>query len=129
MELQVGVKVLLKNGEDEYLLIRRSLKKYPDIEGRWDIVGGRIEIGTPLLDNLRREIKEETKMDLVGEPRLMAAQDILRSLGRHVVRLTYVGEANGDIELDPEENDKYQWLTKDLDVYFKELLDKGLIEL
>jgi ADP-ribose pyrophosphatase YjhB (NUDIX family) len=136
MELQVGVKILLKNREDEYLLVRRSLKKYPDIEGRWDIVGGRIEVGTSLMDNLRREMKEETKLGLVGEPRLMAAQDILRSLGRHVIRLTYVGEASGDIELDPEENDKYQWLTKDelihhedLDVYFKELLDKGSIEL
>ncbi len=133
MELQVGVKALLKNGEGKYLVLRRSLKKYPDVKGRWDIVGGRIEIGTPLLDNLKREIKEETGMDLAGEPQLLAAQDILRKEDKHVVRLTYLGEAIGDIVLDTNENDAYQWFTKaelehqdDVDMYFKELLDKGL---
>lgn len=40
MELQVGVKVLLKNKEGNYLLLRRSLKKYPGVKGRWDIAGG-----------------------------------------------------------------------------------------
>jgi 8-oxo-dGTP diphosphatase len=136
MELQVGVKILLKNEAGNYLFLRRSLIKYPDVKGRWDVVGGRIEIGTPLLDNLRREIKEETGMDLSGEPRLVAAQDILRMQGRHVVRLTYVGKAAGDITLDTNENDQYRWFTKDelmreddVDMYFKELMDKGLIDL
>jgi len=136
MELQVGVKVLLKNAEGKYLLLRRSLEKYPDIKGRWDIVGGRIEIGTPLLENLAREVKEETGMDLVGEPRLCAAQDILRAPGRHIVRLTYVGQAKGEIVLDMSENDQYRWLTgeelmrlEDVDVYVKGLLDKGSLKL
>ncbi len=136
MELQVGVKILLKNEEGKYMLLRRSLVKYPDAKGRWDIVGGRIELGTPLLENLKREVKEETNMDLAGEPRLRAAQDILRVPGRHVVRLTYVGEATGEIILDTTENDLYQWYSAeelahldDVDIYVKELLDKGLLEL
>lgn len=92
--------------------------------------------GTPLMENLKREIKEETGMDLVGEPSIQAAQDILRTEDRHVVRLTYVGEALGDITLDTNENDTYQWFTKeelarqdDIDIYFKELLDKGIVKL
>ena len=135
MELQVGVKALLKNREGNYLLLRRSLAKYPDAKGRWDIVGGRIEAGAPLLENLRREIKEETSMDLAGEPQLRAAQDILRVPGRHVVRLTYIGEATGTITLDANENDTYQWFTKeelirqdDVDIYFKDLLDRNLMD-
>jgi ADP-ribose pyrophosphatase YjhB (NUDIX family) len=128
--LQVGVKILLKNKEGKYLLLRRSLKKYPDIRGRWDIVGGRINIGTPLIENLQREVQEETGLMLVGEPRLVAAQDILRSPEKHVVRLTYVGEAAGEIALDTSENDTYRWYSReellkldDVDVYFKALLD------
>jgi len=39
MELQVGVKVLLKNKEGKFLLIRRSPKKYPEVGPKWDIVG------------------------------------------------------------------------------------------
>jgi len=135
MELQVGVKALLQNGEGKYLLLRRSLIKYPDVKGRWDIVGGRIFPGTTLLENLRREVREETGLDIVGNPRLKAAQDILRTSNRHVVRLTYMGEATGEIVLDTNENDTYQWFTKeelirqdDVDIYFKDLLDRNLMD-
>jgi len=131
--LQVGVKILLKNECEQFLLLRRSLAKYPDAKGRWDIVGGRIDAGTTLLENLQREVREETGLTIVGEPRLVAAQDILRGNGRHVVRLTYVGRASGEIRLDESENDRYHWCSReelenldDVDVYFKELLDEGL---
>ncbi|HVN26701.1 MAG TPA: NUDIX domain-containing protein [Candidatus Paceibacterota bacterium] len=126
--LQVGVKILLSNDSGKFLLLRRSLEKYPEIQGGWDIVGGRINPGTPLLENLRREVREETGLELIGEPRLVAAQDILRNPKRHVVRLTYVGVSSGEVRLDVSENDDYKWYTKDeiltledVDMYFKEL--------
>jgi len=129
LTLQVGVKILLTNAEGKFLLLRRSLVKYPDIKGRWDIVGGRIDVGTPLVENLKREIREETGLTLAGTPTLIAAQDILRKKGFHVVRLTYVGKAEGTIVLDTAENDLSQWYSwqelkalDDVDMYFKELL-------
>jgi ADP-ribose pyrophosphatase YjhB (NUDIX family) len=88
--LQVGVKVLLKNKAGKYLLVRRNPKKYPEVGPKWDIVGGRINPGSPLFDNLKREVREETRLDLTTRPRLAAAQDILRVPGRHVVRLTFI---------------------------------------
>lgn len=133
MELQVGVKALLQNKDGKYLLVRRSPVKYPNAKGTWDIVGGRINPGTPLLDNLRREIKEEIGCELAGVPRLIAAQDILRSPERHVVRLTYIGDIYDEPKLDMSENVEYRWLTlrelekvEDLDIYFKALLDEGV---
>lgn len=126
MELKVGVKILLKNKEGKYLLIRRNLEKYPEIKGEWDIVGGRIEEGKSLLDNLKREIKEEINLNLEEEPKLIAAQDILRIPGKHVVRLTYLGNIEGEPQLDMDENIDYKWLNinkikeiSDLDIYFK----------
>ncbi|MFA6512327.1 MAG: NUDIX hydrolase [Patescibacteria group bacterium] len=133
MELQVGVKILLKNPEGKFLLTRRNPKKYPEVGPKWDIVGGRIDPGTPLLDNLRREVKEETGMDYTGDPTLVAAQDILRVPGRHVVRLTYIGDIEGDPQLS-DESLEYKWFTReelvqneDLDIYVKELLEKGTL--
>jgi len=132
--LKVGVKILLQNKEGKYLLLRRSLEKYPEIKERWDIVGGRINPGKTLLENLKREIKEETNLKLVGDPRLVAAQDVLRTFGKHVVRLTYVGEATGEVILDNKENDLYKWygrdellLLDDIDVYLKELLQNRFL--
>ena len=134
VKLQVGVKALLKNKDGQYLMLRRSLEKYPDIKGRWDIVGGRIDPGSVLIDNLKREIKEETNLELVGIPKLIAAQDIIPKPEIHVVRLTYIGEVEGNIRLDESENDQYKWYSAeelkqidDLDIYFKELLDNNLI--
>ncbi len=134
MDLQVGVKILLRNSEDKYLLLRRSRDKYKDVKGEWDIVGGRIDPGTPLLDNLKREIKEETALDFNGEAKLIAAQDILRIPGRHVVRLTYTGFISGEPQLDEEHTD-YKWFALEelknldgLDMYLKEILYAGLID-
>lgn len=132
--LQVGVKILLQNQAGKYLLLRRSLLKYPDIKGRWDIVGGRIEPGTNLIQNLQREVDEETKLKIIGEPKIVAAQDILRKPGHHIVRLTYLGKVEGKIELDASENDAYQWLSlselkalEDVDMYLQELLNNPTV--
>lgn len=129
MELQVGVKILLKNTEGKYLLLHRSPERYPEVNNPWDIPGGRIEPGIPLLENLKREIKEETGLILDKDPNLIAAQDILKVPGRHVIRLTYIGEITGEPKVNPDEHNSFQWFTlaemkglDGLDGYLKELL-------
>lgn len=134
MELQVGVKILLRNKEGKYLLLRRSPEKYPGVARQWDIVGGRIEPGTALLTNLKREVKEETQLDLTGEVRLVAAQDILKVADCHIVRLTYTGDIEGT-PLISEESIEYKWFSRnelekipeeEIDIYFQELWDQGI---
>jgi ADP-ribose pyrophosphatase YjhB (NUDIX family) len=135
--LQVGVKVFLKNSEGKYLLLKRNMQKYKGAKGSWDIVGGRIEPGTPLVENLKREIREETQLEFVSEPRLIYAQDILHFPEKHVVRLTYLADLAHDASepiLDMSENLEYRWLSvkemkkqQDMDIYVKEVLEKGLL--
>lgn len=137
MVLQVGVKILFKNPAGQYLLVRRNPKKYPEVGPKWDIVGGRIDPGSPLLENLKREVKEEVNLAYTGEPRLVAAQDILRVPGRHVVRLTYTGEISGNPVLDDDHLEAKWFGAEDiknlseaeLDIYFKELVDQKIINL
>ena len=135
MILQVGVKVFLKNKDGKYLLLKRALEKYKDIRGFWDIVGGRINLGNSLIENLRREVKEETGLDILSEPRLIYAQDIIPDSQKHVVRLTYIADTEGEPELDTSENIEYKWLTvsgmkneKDLDIYAREVIEKGIVK-
>ena len=129
MELQVGVKILLKNKDNKYLVVCRSPIKYPEVGAKWDIVGGRIDPGVNLFENLKREVMEETGLEVIGEPKLITAQDILKT-DKHVVRLTYTGEANGEVRLS-NEHTEYKWLTlseisklEPLDKYFKEVFNK-----
>ena len=111
--LQVGVKVLLNDGTGRYLVLRRSPQKYPEVEQPWDIPGGRIDPGSPLLDNLRREVHEEAGLEITGEPRLIMAQDILRIPERHVVRLTYVAEVDATEVTLSEDHTESAWLKPD----------------
>lgn len=129
MVLQVGVKILLKNKEGKFLTVRRSAEKYPETGPKWDLVGGRIDTGSSLMDNLKREVMEETGLEIIGEPELITAQDILKP-DKHVVRLTYAGRADGEVKLS-EEHSEFKWLSIDeikklepLDSYFKKVLEK-----
>ncbi len=136
--LQVGVKILLKNKEGKYLLNRRNPKKYPEGGGpKWDVVGGRIDPGSSLMENLDREVMEETGLKILSKPVLVGAQDILRLPGRHVVRLTYTGDTEGEPVLSEESLD-FGWFTAaeikampetELDTYVKELIDKNLLQI
>lgn len=134
MELQVGVKVLLKNPDGKFLLIRRSSDKYQAVQQKWDIPGGRIDPGTSLRENLARELMEETGLTMTSEARAVAAQDIFATdQDRHIVRITYVGTAEGQPKLSDEHTD-YQWVTfvelkqlDNLDRFLKALLEEGVI--
>ncbi len=131
MELQVGVKILLQDQNGRFLFLVRNPEKYPEVNKNnlLDIVGGRIQAGIPLLENLKREVSEETNLNLSSEPKLVAAQDILKT-DKHVVRLTYVGKAEGEIQLS-EEHSEYKWLSlqevlklESLDPYTREVFEK-----
>jgi 8-oxo-dGTP diphosphatase len=51
--------------EERTLLIRRG---HPPLEGEWSIPGGTLEVGETLLDAVRRELLEETGIEVrVGE--------------------------------------------------------------
>jgi len=126
----------LRNKDGLFLLLRRSPEKYKNTNGIWDIPGGRIDPGTKLIDNLRREIIEETQLILEDEPKLIYSQDIILNDERdkHVVRLTYVAKIDGNPKLDLSENTEFRWLSvsdmlrmSDLDSYVKEIIEKGLI--
>ncbi len=111
MELRVGVKILLKNGRGEFLTLRKNSAKYPEIGSKWDIPGGRIDAGSTLEENLKREVREETGLEITKISQLLAAQDIIKpEKQKHTVRLTYLGEADGEVKLSDEHKD-FKWLT------------------
>jgi len=135
IRLQVGAKAFLRNKEGKYLLLKRNKDKYAEVKGGWDIVGGRIDPGSRLIENLEREIKEETQLKIVSEPVIIYAQDIIPNEERHVVRLSYITDTEGEPILDLSENVEYKWLTleemrsqEDLDIYVKDIIAKGLIK-
>ena len=77
---------------------------------------------------------EETGLEMVTEPEMVYAQDIIPNEEIHVVRITFKAETENEPVLDLSENVEYRWLTvnemlkqDDLDMYVKEILSKGLV--
>ena len=131
LTLQVGVKLFLKNNDGVYLILKRSPAQYPHIVNFWDIPGGRIIPGTTLLENLRREVFEETKLPVHNEPLLIYAQDILHLPKKHIVRLTFSGTTSGEPILN-EEHVAHRWVTLEemkslskLDEFTREVIEKN----
>lgn len=95
LQLQVGVKLLIRNSSGQYLMIRRT----DSAGGGWDVPGGRIEPHEPLEVALRREVTEEIGVEIGGKLQLVNAQDIFADDKQlHVVRLTYLAFADVAIQ-------------------------------
>ncbi len=130
MNLQVGVKVLIENSDQQFLFLHRATAFSDESEAQWDIPGGRINPEEPLLDALAREVHEETGLSIDTSPRLLAAQDIfVTHADLHVVRLTYHVFGEGTPQLS-DEHQETKWMDTDealqtnLDPYVKEVLEQ-----
>lgn len=108
MNLQIGAKVFLENGHGKYLFLQRA-EPLPSGEGIvWDIPGGRVEPGENVTTALRREVRAECGLEIVGPRLLVVAQEILLPQS-NILRLTYLARASGAVTLGVEHTD-YAWL-------------------
>lgn len=104
------VGALIFNSAGEVLMIRTH--KWSNL---WGIPGGKIKWGEPSEDALRREIKEETNLD-VKNIQFVLVQDCIRSREfyreEHFVLLNYTCRCVGkpDVKLN-DEGREFRWVT------------------
>ena len=108
----VTVGALIFNGAGEALMIRTH--KWSNL---WGIPGGKTKFGETSLDALRREVKEETALDL-DDIRFVLVQDCIHSRefyrDAHFVLLNYTARCRGEpaVKLNAEAQD-FRWLPLD----------------
>lgn len=110
-KLEVGVKAFIRNSNNEFLVLLRNEPYVGEETPRWDVPGGRIQIGEPIRDALAREIKEETSLKLKNIQQILDVQDILRNPSKHTVRISFLAQCEGKVELDGNEHSEYQWIS------------------
>lgn len=125
--LQIGVKAIIEHN-NKFLFIRRS-DKYNEITGIWDIPGGRINIGEEPIDGLKREIFEETGLELDEIKQILDASTVFQDEEKQIVRITYLCTAkDSDLKLS-EEHTEYKWFSKDeINFKFKDNLIEKCIQ-
>ena len=125
--LQVGVKAVIQDADGRILLLQRSQPFHGETVLKWDIPGGRIKVGEQQEEALRREILEETGLTLKQIDGIFHVQDILWNPQLHVVRVTYLVTADGDVKLS-DEHVAHQWVKREdlpvepTDIFFEDAL-------
>ena len=89
--IKTGVGAVVFRG-DEVLLVRRGK---PPFEGQWSIPGGALEFGEAIEDAVRREVREETAVEirlicLIGV--FEALPGLVEGHDGHVVMIDYAAE-------------------------------------
>lgn len=129
LKLEVGVKVLLVSPEKRVLFLKRNSAVYGAGLSLLDIPGGRIDVASSTMDNLMREVLEETGKKVDDDPEILSAQDIWFN-GSHIVRLTYISRVTDEIVRLSNEHTSFEWIDvdelplrlSDLDPYIAEAI-------
>lgn len=105
----VGQKAIVSNRQNQILVLQRSEKTRGG--GKWSLPGGAMEHNETPIDSIKREIMEETKLE-VTDIKPFSFKSYANK-GDFVLIIGYVCRTESDEVTLNWEHDNYKWLTKD----------------
>ena len=109
---EVTVGALVFNPEGKVFLMTS-----PKWQGQYSLPGGHIEMGENIEDAIKREVKEETSLDIFDIKFLMMQEAIFSQefyRRKHFIFLDYICKTKDtNVILDPEEGTEHIWTTVD----------------
>jgi len=126
MHKQLIVSVGLIERDSKYLITRRLSPKNPQWHQRWELPGGKIECNETPEEALHREIFEETHL-LIDSPCLLGVYthnwEVSTGIQQTFILLYHCLAKQGEVILEPQENDDFAWQTLEEMIERKDLLD------
>lgn len=110
--IKIGIGVMIIN--DGRILLGHRSKKRKDTGGifepdTWTLPGGKQEYNETYFEGAKREVKEETNLDISNLELFGAADDIQPDrhyITMHVIAKSFSGEL---ITMEPEKEDEWRW--------------------
>lgn len=81
--------------------------------GKWDLPGGNVEYGENNLDSLRREIMEETALEIENLHPSKIEGHMEEGVDRYRLFCGYVAYATTAVVILSDEHTKYRWVSKE----------------
>lgn len=111
MDYVIKISGLIINSSKELLLFRSKNKTV------WTCPGGKIEEGEIEIECLKRELKEESNIDLISAEFLLETpiEPAAGNPGKFVQMKFYiVKEYSGELKLNPDDNvEEFKWISKE----------------
>lgn len=106
----VGLKAVVLNAKNEMLLLQRSADN--TVAGKWDIPGGRMSFGESLDEALKREVKEESGLDVERIGAVLNVCTFLRDVDakNQIVRITFAVRAAEGLVTVSDEHQAHGWV-------------------
>jgi len=106
--------VITKDGRA--LMVREAAYDEGTNAGRWGFPGGRINPGEPFMEGFKREVKEETGLEIADAKPLYVSEwfPVIKGQKNQIVAVFFVctvASANDDDIQLSEEHDAYRWVT------------------
>ncbi|AOV94858.1 hypothetical protein AQV86_02940 [Nanohaloarchaea archaeon SG9] len=99
-------KGLIENQDGKFLMLKKS-KDYEFTAGKWEQPGGKIEEGEDRFEALKREVKEETGLEIHGSEDLVRIE--LEDENHINCYVLHSSDFSGEIELSGE-HEEFQWV-------------------
>ena len=102
----VAVGAVIENGTGEILLVKHRSERGGFWQGKWICPGGHLEPGETIAEGIRREVKEETNLEITLTAPLVPFERIVKEGNRtelHVVYIDYLAKLVGG-ELKPDDD-------------------------
>lgn len=102
--IMVAVGAVIQDERQRVLLVKHRPKREGFWQGKWICPGGKLERGESIEHGIRREVREETNLEIRLTAPLVPFERIVKSDGEtelHVVYIDYMAEKTGG-ELRPD---------------------------
>lgn len=110
----VGVGILILNDKEEVLL---GLRIASHGTGEWSFPGGHLEFGETVFETAKREVKEETNLDIEAFELISVCDEMryIETNGKHFLNLGVVGKYRGGEPqtLEPDKCAEWKWFPLD----------------
>lgn len=103
----LSVKAMIKDQEGRFLLLRRAAVSKSNF-GKWEMPGGKVERGESFEEALRREVWEETGLEIVLEHVIGTAEWELPD--KRIAYIILEGTLQSGSIILSEEHDAYIWV-------------------
>ncbi len=96
--IMIGVGAVIEDGAGRILLVKHRPERGGFWQGKWICPGGELEPGETIEEGIRREVSEETQLEITLVAPLPAFDRVVRANDRvslHVIYIDYLARAVG----------------------------------